>query len=255
MEFYCLGSGSGGNSYIFKSGKDCVLVECGFEYKRLCKKIMDCGLAISDINAVVCTHHHKDHIMSISNWVNRKVKVVAPENCFSDIELRNKNVYHAENGTKLDLTDNIRILAFSVNHDCNALGYIFYFKDTRESVLFINDTYYFDFNYNDFGFDYIFIECNHIRNKLDQVISKCVALGKSSAKYSRQCEYHMSLAALKKFLDKMNLAKTKQIYLMHMSYDCCDRDLCQKVISTNYGIETYACLTNGGFALDNFRRF
>lgn len=245
MEFYCLGSGSNGNAYIFKCGNECILVECGFEYKKLCSKILNAGISVSDIKAVVCTHRHKDHTESLSNWVNSGFKVVAPENCFTNEELVAQNVCCAKNGRKIDLTENIKILAFDVNHDCDALGYIFHFKQSKERLLFINDTNYFDFPYRKQCFDYIFVECNHIRTMLNDIKIKNEHL---VAKYERQANYHLSLAALKKFLRELNLSKTKQIYLMHGSRECCDKDLCRKVIALNFDVETYFCEEHGGFS-------
>lgn len=248
MEFYCLGSGSSGNAYIFVSGKNenKILIECGFEYRKLCAKILDAGFQVSDINAVVCTHNHKDHCESIDSWLDRNTPVIAPEDCYKREE--DKKQLSIKAGMKVDLTENIRILAFDVAHDCSALGYIIYDKKTKEKALFINDTYYFEFIFKKYDFDYIFIECNHLRQKLNAIRQKALELGKPVAKYDRQERYHMSLAALKKFLNGMNLKKTKAIYLMHMSEECCDREICEDVIKAKYGIETYSCLSNGGFS-------
>jgi len=248
MEFYCLGSGSSGNAYIFKSGNETILVECGLDYKKLCKKMMNEGITPADIKAVVCTHKHKDHIESIESWVNRGIKVVAPKDCFNE---EAPNINCVECGSVVELTENIRTLAFPVNHDCDAYGYVFQFKDTKEKVLFINDTAYFDFPYKNQCFDYVFIECNHLRSKLVQVKYQKQFANKPYAKYERQEKYHMSLAALKKLLNDINLSKTKTIYLMHMSYECCDRGVCQRLINYNYDIETLVCGENGGFIKEN----
>lgn len=244
LEFVCLGSGSGGNAYIFKEGEDIILVECGIEQKKLTSKLMDHGILPSQIKAVVVTHGHGDHICSIDYWLARGTKILAPRTCLDQFA---DSVILAENGTKCSLTDNIQTLAFSVNHDCDALGYIFFFKNSKESVLFINDTYYFDFPYTSFGFDYVFIECNHIRKMVEEIKEKCIASGLPTAKYDRQLEYHMSLAALKKFLKNMNLSKTKKIYLMHLSKECCDGELCKTIIGSTFKCDTFVCGEHGGF--------
>ena len=244
MEFYCLGSGSSGNAYIFRDNGETILVECGFEYRKLVSKMMHENIYPKDINAVVCTHGHKDHMISVDSWIQRGVLTVAPRSCLNQFS---DNVILAENGTKADLTDNIRILAFSVNHDCDALGYIFYFKSSGKSVLFINDTYYFEFPYNNYRFDYVFIECNHVRTLVEEIKARCTVLGHSTAKYDRQLEFHMSLAALKKFLKNMNLSQTERIYLMHMSRECCNAEICKKIINSTFKVDTLYCGETGGF--------
>lgn len=241
MKITCLASGSSGNCYVLQHNEETILIECGLEYRDITYKLYELDIVVKDINALVITHGHKDHSLAIEDFIVRGILTVAPK---SVIKGNYDNCRYAENGTKIQLTENISLRAFCVNHDCDALGYIFHSKDTKETLLFINDTYYFDFQYKEYNYDYICIECNHNRKIVDELKKQKPEM---AAKYERQTEYHMSLAALKLFLSKMNLNRTKAIYLMHQSYECADPDICKKVISKIYpNSKVYICGRNGG---------
>ena len=56
-----LGSGSRGNATMFSSGECNVMVDCGFSLKQTEKRLKIAGFEPHDVDAVIVTHHHKDH--------------------------------------------------------------------------------------------------------------------------------------------------------------------------------------------------
>jgi phosphoribosyl 1,2-cyclic phosphodiesterase len=62
MRFASLGSGSKGNALVVESGNTRVLLDCGFGPRNLVQRLARLGLEADDIDAIVVTHEHSDHI-------------------------------------------------------------------------------------------------------------------------------------------------------------------------------------------------
>lgn len=254
IEFICLGSSSGGNAFLFRKHGECVLVEAGFESKKLMSKIMDANVCVSDIKSVIVTHQHSDHAQSLPFFVKRGIDCYGSIGCFGGIteetydDVSNVHIIHEKD--KIKLTSWLSVLVFPVQHDVGleAYGFAFLDTETKESILFINDTKCFDFPYKSIKFDYIFIECNHIRKQLEAMLQKAIDDHDSGKtfKFSRQSKTHLSLAGCKKFLSLMNLTETKGIFLMHLSKECCNDMLVKTEIKETFKIPTFVCYREGG---------
>ena len=70
LRFASLGSGSGGNALLVEAreGSRCtrVLLDCGFNGRALALRLARLGLAPSDLDAIVVTHEHGDHIGGVA---------------------------------------------------------------------------------------------------------------------------------------------------------------------------------------------
>jgi len=62
VRFASLGSGSRGNALVVEAGATTVLVDCGFGPRQLARRLGRLGLAPEDVDAVLITHEHSDHI-------------------------------------------------------------------------------------------------------------------------------------------------------------------------------------------------
>lgn len=248
IEFICLGSGSSGNCYLFKKNNQCVVVECGLDFKTIIKGMMTHNISLSDIVGVVVSHQHKDHSKALNDFIEAGVNVYIP-NSLVGLEMSNMpNVKCLDGLVKYDMCSWLKLTTFKTEHDVESYGFCFMDLETKESILFITDTKCFDFLYKGYSFDYIFIECNHIRKQLEVVLQKALDNGKSGevVKYKRQAEYHLSLAGCKKFLSFMNLSKTKGIFLIHLSQEVCNDVIIKNEITSVFNIRTLVCYKKGG---------
>ena len=236
MELFCLGSSSSGNAYVFKQDNDCLLVECGFEFAKLVKKLHSRNIALTDIKAVVVTHEHNDHSKALNDLENYGIQNISFKN--TDNNNQNQLLQHS---TKFSLC------SFPVCHDVPAFGYSITNTDTNEKILFINDTSCLELpqEIKDTKYDYIFIECNHVRKILRELIEQ--ATDEHRYKLERQLKYHLSLAGTKKMLSYLDLSNTKAIYLMHLSQEASDPKLMQQVVESTFKIKTYICKREGDF--------
>lgn len=71
MRFASLGSGSGGNALIVEAGATRVMLDCGFPYNETSARLGRLGLEPQDIDAVVVTHEHDDHVGGAAQFVTR----------------------------------------------------------------------------------------------------------------------------------------------------------------------------------------
>jgi len=65
LQIFFLGSGSSGNSTVVRSGATTVLLDCGFGVGELGRRLQGAGVDPADIDAVLVTHEHRDHVAGL----------------------------------------------------------------------------------------------------------------------------------------------------------------------------------------------
>jgi phosphoribosyl 1,2-cyclic phosphodiesterase len=74
MRVISLGSGSSGNALLVEAGpngRTKILVDAGFSERILRDRLRSVGVSLSQIQAVLITHEHADHILGLSTIVKR----------------------------------------------------------------------------------------------------------------------------------------------------------------------------------------
>lgn len=71
VRFAYLGSGSRGNAAVIEAGGTRVLLDCGFSVNETIRRLARLGLEPEDIDAVLVTHEHADHIGGVARFVRR----------------------------------------------------------------------------------------------------------------------------------------------------------------------------------------
>lgn len=65
MRFASLGSGSRGNGTLVAHDGACLLVDCGFSLRETHRRLARLGLVLEDLDALVITHGHRDHVAGL----------------------------------------------------------------------------------------------------------------------------------------------------------------------------------------------
>lgn len=68
MEFAVLGSGSGGNSSLFRHNGTCVMVDNGFSVNETVKRLARLRVEPEAVTAILVTHEHGDHISGVARF-------------------------------------------------------------------------------------------------------------------------------------------------------------------------------------------
>lgn len=71
LRFASLGSGSRGNGLVVEAGAARVLLDCGFTPRECERRLARLGLLPADLDGVVVTHEHDDHVGDALPFANR----------------------------------------------------------------------------------------------------------------------------------------------------------------------------------------
>ena len=130
---------------------------------------------------------------------------------------------------------NFIILPFPTEHDCEgSLGFLIQEKTTKEKLLFITDSYYCKYNFK--NLNYIMIECNYIKETLDENIEKGYI---PESLKNRLLKSHFNLENVKKFLKANDLSQCQNIILLHLSDSNSNALRMIKEVEELTGIDTF----------------
>ena len=165
LRFCCLGSGSEGNAMVIEAADGLtatrVLLDNGFNGRQLQQRLARAGLAVEQLDAVVLTHEHSDHVAGVATLLRRHplplycsagtARAAALDEVFVEVV-----------AGEIVAIGALRLAAFAVAHDAaEPLQYVFDDGDRRLGVL------------TDVGapgeqelralagVDALFLECNH----------------------------------------------------------------------------------------------
>ena len=129
LRFCSLYSGSSGNCLFVSSNNTKILIDCGASCKKICEGLASIDSNIEDIDAILVTHEHSDHIQSLG-MISKKydIPVYANVETWNAMEKQKEKIseaninyfYNDEDFVLNDLT----IHPFSTPHDAaNPCGF------------------------------------------------------------------------------------------------------------------------------------
>ncbi len=224
MKFYSLASGSSGNSFLVDNGKELILIDVGIPYIKIKEKLSELNYAIEDVNYILITHSHVDHIRSLNSFSNKKI--------YSSVKIPGV-VNVLEKNIEIDL-GSYKIISFPLSHDVECCGYRISFED--ESLLYLTDTGYVNsriMKYLENATYYIF-ESNHdiemLMNSDRPYFLKSRILSDKG---------HLSNEDASEILLNCIGEKTKEIYLTHISKDCNTKKLAYDTLIKTFNNNSY----------------
>jgi phosphoribosyl 1,2-cyclic phosphodiesterase len=72
-----LGSGSSGNALLVRTAGAVLLVDCGVGVRRLVRALEVVGLSMADVDALLISHEHSDHIRELPRFVRQGTAVLS----------------------------------------------------------------------------------------------------------------------------------------------------------------------------------
>lgn len=219
-EGFCpLASGSKGNCLYFGTKKTKILIDAGLSGRATEKKLAEIGVALEEIQAILISHEHTDHIQGLKTLAFRYgIPVLANSETAKGIY----DVFHDCPTFKIFTTGesfrfgDIEIHPFSIQHDtADPVAFTLKVDSLKIGVC------------TDLGFattlvrthlkecDFLYVEANHepsmVYASSRPLIYKQRVLGRNG---------HLSNEACASLLEDVMHEKLKHIHLAHLSQEC-----------------------------------
>lgn len=232
MKGFCpLASGSKGNAIFIGTDQTKILIDAGISARQLEKKLAEINVDLSDIDAIVVTHEHTDHINGLGTL---GLKMGFPVFANSDTA---RAIYETlgdapkfkifSTGERFEFGD-LEIDPFSIQHDAaDPVGFIVRTGSKKIGVC------------ADLGFasslvtsklhdcDYLYLEANHqvsmVHSSTRPAVYKQRVLGRLGHLSNDQCA---------ELLEEVMHPNLKHIYLAHLSSECNTPEVAKMVISS-----------------------
>ena len=228
MRAIILGSGSKGNSTLLIGNDKKILIDVGFSYPKMTVLLGEYNLVPSDIDAVLITHTHKDHIGGLSTFIKKNMTPV-----YTNIVMQEElSKIISEEVMKVN-DDNFEIGEFKIeaihtSHDApGSVGFVI--KDGDSSLVYVTDTGYINSTYLQRlkNKDIYIFESNHDINMLmtgpyPYILKQRVVSDKG----------HLSNEQSGNYLKEIIGDNTKRIILAHLSETNNTPEIALKTVKT-----------------------
>ncbi len=174
MEFCSIASGSSGNCIFVATDKASVLIDAGISKKRIEQGLAQIDHSPKDLDAILITHEHTDHIQGLKVFLH---SYELPVYCTAGTmkELKEKHLTDEIDEALLHVIvpdqsfsiSDLSILPFHVSHDA-ADPVAFHFQSEAKKIAVVTDLgYYDDYTVDHLkNLDAVMVESNHDINML-----------------------------------------------------------------------------------------
>ncbi|MDH6456433.1 phosphoribosyl 1,2-cyclic phosphodiesterase [Fusobacterium sp. PH5-7] len=231
MKVSILGSGSSGNSIFVENDGIKLLVDAGFSCKKIEEKLKCIDRNINEIDALLITHEHTDHIQG-AGIISRKYDIpiyITPESyAAGEAKLGRISDKNLKLITKdFFLKDGIKVRPFDVMHDAErTIGYRLE-TECGKRMAISTDIGYVSNTVREYfkEVDIMVIECNYDYNML----MKCSYPWDLKARVKGR-NGHLSNNDAAKFIKDMYTERLRKVYLAHISKDSNNYDIVKNTV-------------------------
>ena len=171
MRFCSLGSGSRGNATLIEAGATQLLVDCGYSVKELEARLQQCGVDPQDLDALLVTHEHGDHIRGANAFARRYgIPVWATpgtlrhQDWHTDVDLQ---VVHC--GMDLLTLGSVHVTPYTVPHDAREPCQFIFSHAGKRLAMLTDAGSITSYMIDQLGcLDAFLLECNHDTEMLRQ---------------------------------------------------------------------------------------
>lgn len=204
MKFEALASSSAGNAYIVTDRDTRILLECGVSHKKLQKLS---GFSLSEFQACLVSHEHKDHAKAVQELIERGMVVYMSEGTADALETDAVKLIESMEQFNVGSLD---IVPFTTFHDAaEPLGFLIKSRVDGDVLAFATDTV--NLRYKFPGLNILAIEANYDKN----ILERCEKMPEKVR--HRITNSHMEIDTLCNYLSNLDLSSCREIHLLHLS--------------------------------------
>lgn len=204
MRFEALASSSSGNAYIVSDKDTRILLECGVSHKKLQKLS---GFSLSEFQACLVSHEHKDHAKSVADLISRGMEVYMSQGTAEALETDGVTLVESMEQFNVGSLD---IVPFTTFHDAaEPLGFLVKSRVDGDVLAFATDTV--NLRYKFPGLNILAIEANYDKH----ILERCEKMPEK-VRY-RITNSHMEIDTLCDYLQSLDLSQCREIHLLHLS--------------------------------------
>ncbi len=218
MRVINLASGSDGNITYIEMGDKKVLLDLGLTCARAIEKLQKIGIKPNEINAIIISHEHSDHIKGVDVFSSKfNIPVYAHQSVWLGLDEKLKKV---SNNNRISFDDDFSlgggsVCPFEVPHDVKCFGFKFQENNSKLGVVtdlgHLNDSILSSIR----GCQLVYIEANYDKKMLMQGTKYPLSL-KLRIDGPNGHLSNIDSAEAVKFL---SLTGTRQIVLSHLSQE------------------------------------
>lgn len=224
MKVIVLASGSKGNSTYIEYKNTKILIDIGISCLSLERKLNSYGVSSNELDAVLITHTHSDHVNGLKTFVKKHdIPIFMSELMIHDLDYKINNVEYINSAT-LYIKD-FMINVIKTSHDTtDSNGYI---VTGDKQLVYITDTGYINKKYFRaiLNKDIYVFESNHDIEKLMNGSYPHHIKTRILSDYG-----HLSNRDSAYYLSKISGDKTKHIILIHLSEENNTEELALKAL-------------------------
>lgn len=247
IKFCSLSSGSCGNATYIEKNKTKILIDAGLNGVQTKNALENIGVDVSEIDAIVVSHEHKDHVAGVGVLSRRyEIDVYASENTAVAMQPTVKEISHDKmkiiEKKKGFYIKDIFIEPFELNHDAvETLGFNLY-DDRGKKLSFMTDTGYVSSEVSEKvkNSDLYFIEANYDKRMLMEGFYPLELKKRILSERG-----HLSNEDCADFLSRKLVDRNELIFLAHLSADNNNEKLAY--------MSVYKRLVKDGHERKNFR--
>jgi phosphoribosyl 1,2-cyclic phosphodiesterase len=217
MRFCSLSSCSYANCIVIQDRQTCILIDCGLRKRDIRPYLAAVGLSTGDIDAILVTHRHIDHVYGLNYFLQEKnVPIYSSAGVLQELNqyvsftsLPRFNILTGCTGQKIGT---LGVFPFHLSHDVETIGFIIH--GDGERLGFMTDTGFVPAScLNAFhDLDYLYIESNHDPDMYKRSTKPAYVIRRNLGKTG-----HLSNEQCGQALKTMRQQNCKLVVLGHLS--------------------------------------
>ena len=116
LEVTSLGSGSCGNAFLLRTATTSLLIDCGVGMRRMAGALRGHNLALTDVDAVLISHEHGDHIRELPRFVAARTPLLSSPGTAAAVAAP-RDRWHESLPARPITVGNVEVVAIPVRHD------------------------------------------------------------------------------------------------------------------------------------------